>query len=237
MTLPTSRAPKRRDRTAFTLLCGVLIAGAVTGAATLSQAGTDAWRSALEFTGIAPRSDLEQEQRRQAAALERLDGIVDTLSGTVGDAARQAYAGASQQEDLVARLAELDRELGSLREQIAREGLFQQDTVLRGALTDLASMREAFEAGQAEQKAAVADLSSRVAQSEAASTSALADLTRRVQTMEAVLAAREATSAIPVKRKRRATSTSRRRAAQAPQPLLTAPRTVSVPDQDGWGTH
>lgn len=212
MTL-TPAASARRSFNASTMLAGVLIAVAVTGVATLSAAGSGALQHAIEFAGFGKSSAVETEQQRQAAAIAGLDAMVATMSNELGDLSRQNQVSGSHHDDLLARVAELDREIGSLREKIAREGLFQQDTVLRGALTDLTDLQTTVD----QNKNAIAGLQASVQQSEAAQQQSLAEIARRLHQLESSVAGREVTSSVTKPAKPRAKVARKQRPAPAPE--------------------
>lgn len=201
---PAKPSPAKRDFTASALLAGVLVAVAVTGVATVSATGSGALQRALELAGIGNPTIIEQEQERQAAKIAGLDAMVMTMSSELGDVARQQQVSGSHNDDVISRVAELDREVVTLRDQIAREGLFQQDTVLRGALTDLTTLQTTVEQNKAETDKTVAELSRRLAQ------------------VEDSLAQREMTSSItPVKPPRRRVKIARSKPRLASPPVLS----------------
>jgi maltooligosyltrehalose synthase len=213
----TAAVPGRRYFTASTVLAGVLVAIAVTGVATLTAAGSGALQRAIELAGFGQSAVVEHDQHRRAATVAGLDAMVVTLSSELGDLTRQHQVSGAQQDELLARIAELDRELGALREQVAREGLFQQDTVLRGAVTDLSTLQASFEQSQIAQQKAFGNLQ----QGLNAQQAALAEVTRRLAQLDTTLAAREVTSSISAKPAKRRAKVARSKPRLASQPVLS----------------
>jgi chromosome segregation ATPase len=224
MTVSTrSTTSRKRDFTASALLAGVLVAVAVSGVATLSASGSGALQHAMELAGLGRSTALEQEQQRQAATIAGLDAVVMTLNSELGDLARQQQVKASHEDGLLERIAELDRELASLRDRIAREGLFQQDTVLRGALTDLTALQTTVQQNHETQQKAIAGLQTSLEQNQAAQQKVLAAVTHRLEQIETTLAQREVTSSTGTKPARRASLVRSK-------PRLSPPVLTSVPD-------
>jgi chromosome segregation ATPase len=216
--------PAKRDYTASTLLAGVLVAVAVTGVATVSATGSGVLQRAMEFAGFGQGTAAEHEQDRQAARIAGLDAMIVTMSNELGDVARQQQVSGSQHDDLIKVIGELDREVVTLRDQIAREGLFQQDTVLRGALTELSALQADVEQNKAETQKAIAGLS----ETQAAQETTLAAVAKRLSQVEDTLAQREVTSSISTpKPPRRRVKIARSKPRLAPPPVLNvAPDTI-----------
>jgi hypothetical protein len=230
-TTPRTTPSTKRDLTASALLAGVLVAVAVTGVAVLSASGTGTLQRALNLAGIGQSTAGEEEQQRQAAAIAGLDAMVMTMSSELGAVARQNHVSDSRQDHLLGRIAELDREIGSLRDQVAREGLFQQDTVLRGALTDLTALQATVEQNHAAQQKAIAGMQTAVEQNQAVQEKALAALTRRLEQIETTLAQRDVTSSVSSKPARRRVKVARAKPRVAQKPVLdVAPQSIVTLD-------
>lgn len=220
----TSTTPAKRDFTASALLAGVLVAVAVTGVATVSATGSGALQRALELAGIGQSTAVENEQQLQAAKIAGLDAMVMTMSSELGDVARHQQVSGSHHEDLIKVIGELDREVNTLRDQIAREGLFQQDTVLRGAVTELSALQTTVEQNKAETEKAIAGLS----ETQAAQEKTLAAVASRLNQIEDTLAQREVTSSISTpKPPRRRVKIARSKPRLISRPVLSAAPVLS----------
>jgi hypothetical protein len=206
------------------VIAGLLVASAVAGVVALTAAGNGTLQTALDLAGFGQSAGDGSEPHHTATAAS-LDTVVTSIASEVGDLSRQNQIRGSQQDDLRTRIAELDRELGTLRDKVAREGLFQQDTVLRGALTDLSALQTSFEQSQITQKKAVTDLQ----QGLTAQQTSLAEITRRLAQIETTVASRDVTSSIrPQPAKRRIKVVRSRPAAVNAAPPVLGPAPHSI---------
>jgi septal ring factor EnvC (AmiA/AmiB activator) len=172
-------APAKRDRTASAFLAAVLLAAALTGMSTFTVAGREALHGLLRFVGI---ERMQQEQQRQALALAELERVTAVLSTELGGLGIRAAQAESKHTDLDQRLAQLDGQIGGLREAMAkrpklgdtpgtqawRETMYQSDRVLHGALMDLASLRSSFDTNEVAQRKEIAALNKRLERLESA---------------------------------------------------------------------
>src|SRR5918911_5738256 len=106
------RSPKS-DSTAFALMIGMVLAVAVTVGASLSAAGSGALQHALRTMGFGRDTEIQAEQRKQAAALAQMERIISRMDNEIGGLTTRVSGGETSATVAKEKFTRLDGELGS----------------------------------------------------------------------------------------------------------------------------
>jgi chromosome segregation ATPase len=113
-----ARGTPKRDSTALALMVAMVVAVAVSGGASLSAVGSGAFQDALRNLGFGRESEIQAEQRKQAAVVAEMERIISRMDNEIGAlTTRVAHAEAAE---AVAdeRLAKLDGSLGAVGSEV-----------------------------------------------------------------------------------------------------------------------
>src|SRR5829696_5068237 len=85
--IPSDKAPLRKPRSDFTalaLMMGMVLAVAVTSAATFGSAGSGALQQTLRTLGFGRDTEIQAEQHRHATALAQIERIIGRMDNEIG---------------------------------------------------------------------------------------------------------------------------------------------------------
>jgi TolA-binding protein len=189
---PSRRKP-HNDSTATALLIGMVLAVGITAAASFSAAGSGTLQQTLRTLGFGRDSEIQAEQRKQAAVLadfERIMSRMDNeIGGLSGRLARTEADGSAVSEKLshidhgVAALSGEMQDLRARTENASGEGwrkpVEHLNTAVSGTRGDIISLRSSLDAY------------------DQAHRSEIGALNRRVERLEKALAAPDTTASVP----------------------------------------
>src|SRR5215467_7201016 len=112
------RKPKS-DSTALALMIGMVLAVAVTAAASFSAAGSGNLQQALRTLGFGRQTEIESEQRRQAAAIGQLERIISRMDNEIGGLTTRMGAAESGATATGERLTGLHGDLAALETEVS----------------------------------------------------------------------------------------------------------------------
>jgi chromosome segregation ATPase len=189
---PGRRSPQR-DSTAFALMIGMVLAVAVTAGASLSAVGSGALQQGLRTMGFGRDSELQAEQRKQAAALSEMERIISRMDNEIGGLTTRISRSESNEMEASERFARLDGELAAvttdmrelrLRSEAAggeawRKPVDHLNAAVTGARSDIINLRSSLDASDQTRRGEVSAL------------------TKRIDRLEQALVIRDATASVP----------------------------------------
>jgi TolA-binding protein len=152
-------APKpKRDSTALALMVAMVLAVAVTGGASLSSIGSGAFQDTLRTLGFGRETEIQAEQRKQAAVVAEMERIISRMDNEIGTLTTRVARTESAEAATDERLDKIDSGLGSLGSEV--KDLRARDTAneswrkpvehLNGAVTgargDIVTLRSSLDA-------------------------------------------------------------------------------------------
>jgi chromosome segregation ATPase len=189
---PGRQSPKS-DSTAFALMIGMVLAVAVTVGASLSSVGSGALQQALHSMGFGRDTEVQAEQRKQAASLAEMERIISRMDNEIGGLTTRITRAESNETVAGEQLARLDGELTTVTTDIKelrlrsenaageawRKPVDHLNAAVTGARGDIISLRSSLDAYDQTRRGEVGAL------------------TKRLDRLEQALVTRDATASIP----------------------------------------
>jgi len=174
-------------------MIGMVLAVAVTAGALLSAAGSGALQQALRTMGFGRDTEIQTEQRKQAAALAQMERIISRMDNEIGGLTTRVAGAESSATIADERLSKLDGELdaaaGDIRElrvrsesaasEAWRKPVDHLNAAVTGTRGDIINLRSSLDAYDQTRR------------------SDLGALNKRIDRLEQALAVRDATASIP----------------------------------------
>ena len=152
-------APKpKRDSTALALMVAMFLAVAVTGGASLSSMGSGAFQDTLRSLGFGRETEIQAEQRKQAAVVAEMERIISRMDNEIGTLTTRVARAESGEAATGERIAKLDGGLASLGSDVqdlrARENTNETwrkpvdhlNSAVTGARGDIVTLRSSLDA-------------------------------------------------------------------------------------------
>ena len=152
-------APKpKRDSTALALMVAMFLAVAVTGGASLSSVGSGAFQDTLRTLGFGRETEIQAEQRKQAAVVAEMERIISRMDNEIGTLTTRVARAESGEAATGERIAKLDGGLASLGSDVqdlrARENTNETwrkpvdhlNSAVTGARGDIVTLRSSLDA-------------------------------------------------------------------------------------------
>jgi hypothetical protein len=188
-------APRKgtRDRTALALMIGMILAVAVTSAATFSAAGSGALQQTLRTLGFGRESEIAAEQRKQATALAELERIIGRMDNEIGGLTsrmgRAESNGTATREQLdrlddghaalSTEMKELSSRVESASGEAWRKPVEHLNTAVAGTRGDIITLRSSLDAYEQLRR------------------NDIGTINKRIERLEKTIATRDAIAAIP----------------------------------------
>lgn len=187
----SGRPKPKSDTTAFALMIGMVLAVAVTAGASLSAAGSGTLQQALRTLGFGRDTEIQVEQRKQAAVLAEIERIIGRMDNEIGGLTTRITRAESSETAASDQLARLDGGLAAMGTEVKdlrarsesgeawRKPVDHLNAAVTGARTDILTLRSSLDAYEQMRRGDVGAL------------------TKRVDRLERAILARDATSSIP----------------------------------------
>src|SRR5262245_50722703 len=117
-TIRPGRPSPKSDSTAFALMIGMVLAVAVTVGASLSAVGSGALQQALRTMGFGRDTEIQAEQRKQAASLAEMERIINRMDNEIGGLTTRITRAESNETVAKDRFTRLDGELAAVTADI-----------------------------------------------------------------------------------------------------------------------
>jgi hypothetical protein len=174
-------------------MIGMVLAVAVTVGASLSAAGSGALQQALRSMGFGRDTEIQTEQRKQAAALAVMERIISRMDNEIGGLTTRITQAESNETIASERFARLDGELATVTTDIKdlrlrsenaggevwRKPVDHLNAAVTGARSDIINLRSSLDAYDQTRRGDVGALS------------------KRIDRLEQALVIRDATASIP----------------------------------------
>jgi chromosome segregation ATPase len=174
-------------------MIGMVLAVAVTAGASLSAAGSGALQQALRTMGFGRDTEIQAEQRKQAAALAQMERIISRMDKEIGGLTTRVAGAESSAAAADERLSKLDGELadatGDIKElrvrsestasEAWRKPVDHLNAAVTGTRGDIINLRSSLDAYDQTRR------------------SDLGALNKRIDRLEQAMAVRDATASIP----------------------------------------
>lgn len=168
-------APKpKRDSTALALMVAMFLAVAVTGGASLSSMGSGAFQDTLRSLGFGRETEIQAEQRKQAAVVAEMERIISRMDNEIGTLTTRVARAESGEAATGERIAKLDGGLASLGSDVqdlrARENTNETwrkpvdhlNSAVTGARGDIVTLRSSLDAYEQSRRSDVNALTKRL---------------------------------------------------------------------------
>jgi TolA-binding protein len=189
---PSRRKP-HNDSTATALLIGMVLAVGVTAAASFSAAGSGALQETLRTLGFGRDTEIQAEQRKQAAVLADFERIINRMDNEIGGLSSRVARTAANDRAVSERLSHIDSGIaaltGEMQDVRARSGsadgegwhkpIEHLNTAVSGARGDIITLRSSLDAYDQARR------------------NDIGALNRRVERLEKALAAPDTTASVP----------------------------------------
>jgi hypothetical protein len=185
----SGRAKRKSDFTALALMIGMVLAVAVTAGASLSAAGSGALQQAMRSLGFGRDSEIQAEQRRQAATLSQIERIIGRMDNEIGALTTRVIRTESSENATTDSVAQLDdaftalssemKELRAAAGEPWRKPVEHLNAAVAGTRGDIITLRSSLDAYDQMHRNDVGAI------------------TKRLDRLEKSLAARDATATIP----------------------------------------
>jgi hypothetical protein len=156
---PSRRKP-HNDSTATALLIGMVLAVGVTAAASFSAAGSGALQETLRTLGFGRDTEIQAEQRKQAAVLADFERIINRMDNEIGGLSSRVARTAANDRAVSERLSHIDSGIaaltGEMQDVRARSGsvdgegwhkpIEHLNTAVSGARGDIITLRSSLDA-------------------------------------------------------------------------------------------
>jgi TolA-binding protein len=194
MTPPdAARRSPRKDSTASALLIGMVLAAGVTAAASFSAASSGTLQQTLRTLGFGRDTEIQTEQRKQAAVLADFERIIARMDNEIGGLSSRVSRSESTESAVRDKLNRLDhgvtaltgdvQDLRSRSESAGGEGwrkpVEHLNTAVSGTRGDIITLRSSLDAYDQARR------------------NDLGTLNRRIERLEKALAAPDATASVP----------------------------------------
>jgi hypothetical protein len=194
MTPPdASRRTPHKDSTAYALLIGMVLAVGVTAAASFSAAGSGTLQETLRTLGFGRDTEIQAEQRKQAAVLAEFERIINRMDNEIGGLSSRLARSESNDGAVGEKLGRIDSGLAALTGEMQdlrarsedgggegwRKPVDHLNTAVSGARGDIISLRSSLDAY------------------EQARRNDIGALNRRLERLEQALAAPDTTASVP----------------------------------------
>jgi len=190
---PSGRVSPKRDSTALALMIGMILAVAVTAGASLSAAGSGSLQQALRAMGFGRDTEIQAEQKKQAAAIADMERILSRMDNEIGALGTRMVRSESTGAATSAELAKVDGALVAMGTEIKdlrlrgdsaaseawRKPVEHLNTAVTGTRTDIINLRSSLDAYEQVRRSDVSAL------------------TRRLERVEQALVVRDATASVP----------------------------------------
>jgi chromosome segregation ATPase len=113
-----ARVAPRRDSTALALMVAMVLAVAVSGGASLSAVGSGAFQDALRSLGFGRESEIQAEQRKQAAVVAEMERLISRMDNEIGALTTRVAHAEAAEAVTDERLAKLDGGLGAVGSEV-----------------------------------------------------------------------------------------------------------------------
>jgi chromosome segregation ATPase len=187
---PVPAAKPKRDSTARALMVAMFLAVAVTGGASLTSMGSGAFQDTLRTLGFGRETEIQAEQRKQAAVVAEMERIISRMDNEIGTLTTRVARTESAEAATSERLAKVDGGLASLGGDVRdlrarseganetwRKPVDHLNSAVTGARGDIVTLRSSLDAHEQSRRS---DMNA---------------LTRRLDRLERAIA-REVTSTI-----------------------------------------
>jgi TolA-binding protein len=189
---PPRRKP-HNDSTAYALLIGMVLAVGVTAAASFSAAGSGTLQQTLRTLGFGRDTEIQAEQRKQAAVLAEFERIMSRMDNEIGGLSSRLSRSESNASAVNEKLGHIDGGIAALTGEMQdlrarsenaggegwRKPVEHLNTAVSGTRGDIITLRSSLDANDQARRNDISALS------------------RRVERLEKALAAPDATASVP----------------------------------------
>jgi TolA-binding protein len=189
---PSRRKPKS-DSTALALLVGMILAVGVTAAASFSAAGSGALQQGLRTLGFGRDTEIQAQQRKQAAVLAEFERIITRMDDEIGGLTNRVARTESNELTVNEQLGRLDSGVAALTGDVKdlrarsseasggeawRKPVDHLNTAVSGARGDIITLRSSLDAHEQQRR------------------NDLGAINRRIERIEKALAAPDTTASV-----------------------------------------